>query len=73
MERVQVRVALPTEQGVPKMAGVVCEQIELRIAPPEPPRQEIDRQREPAHLGEQRDDERGEHAESASPGVFWAW
>ena len=45
------------------MAGVVRHQIEPRIACLQPPGEQVDRQREAVHLGEQRDDERTEGAE----------
>src|SRR5262249_49392469 len=47
----------------PKLAGIMAQGIEARIACPEPPGEEVEREREAVHLGKERDDERRECAE----------
>src|SRR5262245_159344 len=55
------------------MPGIVTERVERGIAAAQPPGDQVDRQREAVHLGEQGDGERGEGAERAPvalrPGV----
>ncbi len=65
VERTEVRIGPPAEHHLEQMAGVVAEPIDAWEARRQPAREQIDRQREAVHLGEQRDEEGGERAERA--------
>src|SRR5262249_26232600 len=65
MERSRMRVGLPAEHHLQKMAGVVREPVDIWIAALEPSRQEINGKWETIHFCEQRDEERAERAERA--------
>src|SRR3990172_10186422 len=51
VQRVQVWVALPSEQRLPEMSRVVGEKIQSGLAGCEQARKQVDRQRETVHLG----------------------
>jgi hypothetical protein len=63
VQRIQVGIAAPAQNGSPEMPGVVREQIEPGVAPLEPSGEKIDGQRESIHLDEERDEECTERAE----------
>src|SRR6266702_5445848 len=56
-----MRIALQAEQSRPEVAGAMRHQVQSRVMDREPPRQKIDRQGEPIHLGEQGQDKAREH------------
>ena len=65
MKRVEVGIALPAEQRVPEVAGLGGEEVELRIAPSQQAREQVEREREAIQLREERHHERGERSERA--------
>src|SRR5262249_20739568 len=65
MEWIEVRVNFPSKQRVPQMSRVMGKRIESRIAPHQPARNEIDGQRKPIHLDEQRNDKSREGTKGA--------
>src|SRR3546814_6271346 len=63
MQRTERRISAPAEQFFEKMACIVREPIDARIAALWPTREQIDGERKPIHFGEQRDDERAKRTE----------
>jgi hypothetical protein len=53
VEWVEVWIPPPAEQRLPEVARVMREDIEAGVPPLEPTRQEIEREREAVHLGEE--------------------
>ena len=72
MERSEVRVATPAKQVLKQMAGIMGKQINAGNLLREPTGEKINGQRKSVHLGEKRDDKRGERPERTpiQPG-FW--
>ena len=52
MDRVEVRVALKTENRLPEMTAIVCQEVRFRKATLQPAGKQIDGQGEAVHLGE---------------------
>ena len=65
MQNVPVWIAEQTQDCRPQVPRIVRERIKAGIFLGEPAREQIDRQREPVHLGKARDDEGGKAAEGS--------
>src|SRR5215217_1523015 len=63
VQRVEVRVTLPSQEYCWEVSVVVREQVNARVAAAEPSREQVDRQRETIHLGEERYQKGGERPE----------
>lgn len=63
VEWAEMRVGAPAEPHLQQMARVMAEPVHLRIVGAEPAAQDVQRQREAIHFGEQGHDEGGEHPE----------
>src|SRR6266702_4125647 len=65
MERIQMRISLPTHKGFPEMTSVVREQVDTWKSTAKPSGQQVDGQRETIHHGKERHDESRECAKGA--------